>query len=288
MNNWQKFYWSVRRELWEHRAIVWGPLLVAGVVVFGFLYRSFGFAGRFRGWLAMEPEKQVLNVLTPYSLAASVIILVSFIVAAFYSFDALNGERRDRSILFWKSMPVSDLTTVLSKAAVAMVVTPVIAFCIALATQLFMLIASSSILLFNGMSPADLWKLLPIGHMTIVMAYGIAIHAIWFGPALAFFLLMSAWAKTSPFLWVALSVFAAFAVEKMTAGTSFVAAMLNYRIVGAMQEGFTVNAMKSAVSHVSQIDIVRFFTTPNVWIGIVFTVVCLALAVRLRREREPF
>jgi ABC-2 type transport system permease protein len=288
MNDWRKFYWSVRRELWEHRAIVWGPLLVAGIVVIGFLYRSFGFAGRFRALLALEPDKQIANAIVPYSIAASAVILVSFVVAAFYSFDALNGERRDRSILFWKSMPVSDLTTVLSKAAVAMVVTPAVAFAIALATQLFMLIASSSILLFNGMSPADLWKLIPLGHMTVVMAYGIAIHAIWYAPALALFLLMSAWAKTSPFLWVALSVFAAFAVEKITAGTSFVASMLNYRIVGAMQEGFSVNAMKRAVSHVSEIDIGRFFTTPNVWIGIVFTVVCLALAVRLRREREPF
>ena len=56
----------------------------------------------------------------------------AFIVGIFYSLDALHGERRDRSILFWKSMPVSDLTTVLSKASIPLVVLPLLSFAISL------------------------------------------------------------------------------------------------------------------------------------------------------------
>ncbi len=64
----------------------------------------------------------------PYTFAAGCIMATAFIVGVFYCLDALHGERRDRSILFWKSLPVSDLTTVLSKASIPLVVLPLLSF----------------------------------------------------------------------------------------------------------------------------------------------------------------
>ena len=61
----------------------------------------------------------------------------------FYCLDALYGERRDRSILFWKSLPVSDLTTVLSKASIPIVVLPLLTFAVTVATQLIMLLSAA-------------------------------------------------------------------------------------------------------------------------------------------------
>ena len=75
----------------------------------------------------------------------------------FYCLDALHGERRDRSILFWKSLPVSDLTTVLSKASIPLVVLPLLTFAITVATQWLMLLLSSAVLLVSGQSVATLW-----------------------------------------------------------------------------------------------------------------------------------
>ena len=69
-------------------------------------------------------------------------MLTAFLVGVFYCLDALHGERRDRSILFWKSLPVSDLTTVLAKASVPCRVLPPRAFALALATQLMLLPAA--------------------------------------------------------------------------------------------------------------------------------------------------
>ena len=139
-------YWSVRRELWENRSIYIAPLSVAAVIVFGFLLSAMAGA-----WAkAPQPDK----LAQPYNLAAVLIMATTFFVAVFYCLDALHGERRDRSILFWKSLPVSDLTTVLSKAAIPLVVLPPLTFVITVATQFIMLLLSSAVLLMSGQSTA--------------------------------------------------------------------------------------------------------------------------------------
>src|SRR3989475_13297422 len=109
-------YWSVRRELWENRSIYIAPLAVAAVFMLGFLISLIGLPHSMRALAALDAAHQPAVLARPYSHAAMLLILIAFIVGVFYSLDALHGERRDRSILFWKSLPVSDLTTVLSKA----------------------------------------------------------------------------------------------------------------------------------------------------------------------------
>ena len=79
---------------------------------------------------ALDPAEQPAALAMPYSIAATLIIVTTLIVGGFYCLDALHGERRDRSILFWKSLPVSDLTTVLSKMTIPLVVLPLVAFAI--------------------------------------------------------------------------------------------------------------------------------------------------------------
>src|SRR6266536_2335151 len=134
-------FWSVRRELWENRSIYIAPLIVAAVQVFGFAISTIGLAERRRGVLLLDdPVKQRAAIEAPYDVAAMMMIFVVFIVGVFYCLDALHGERRDRSILFWKSLPVSDLTTVLSKVTIPLVILPLVSFAIALATQFVMLL----------------------------------------------------------------------------------------------------------------------------------------------------
>ncbi len=99
-------YWSVRRELWEFRSIYIAPLVAAGVILFGFLISSF--AGIWEKALSLDPSQP--KVAEPYNFAALLIMASTFLVSLFYCLEALHAERRDRSILFWKSLPVSDLT----------------------------------------------------------------------------------------------------------------------------------------------------------------------------------
>src|SRR3984893_10152608 len=145
------FYWSVRRELWENRSIYIAPLIVAAIQVFGFAISTIGLAERRRGVLLLDdPAKQRAAIEMPYDVVAMMMLFTVFIVGVFYCLDALHGERRDRSILFWKSLPVSDLTTVLSKAFIPLAVLPLIAFAFVVCVQLVMLFMTLVNLLFHG------------------------------------------------------------------------------------------------------------------------------------------
>src|SRR6187402_3113724 len=119
--------WSVRRELWETRSLFIAPAALALVILVGFGINADRYTDRMRAINELVPRKQVLAAMLPFGLAAAVIVATAWLVTAFYCLDALHSERRDRSILFWKSMPVSDLTTVASKMGIPLVVTPLIA-----------------------------------------------------------------------------------------------------------------------------------------------------------------
>jgi ABC-2 type transport system permease protein len=279
-------YWSVRRELWENRSVYIAPLVVAAVYLFGFLISMVTLPRRMDDLSAFGPAPQRSVVFLPFSVAASMILLTGFIVGVFYCLDALNGERRDRSILFWKSLPVSDLTTVLSKASIPLAVQPLLSFAVALATQLAVLLLSIVVLLVNGINPATLWTRLPL-QMPLVMFYGLAVHVLWFAPIYGWLLLVSGWARRAAFLWAALPFFAIALIERMAFGTAHFVSMLRYRLQGGMVEAFTDNAAKVPILRLSQLDPVRFLSSPGLWIGLVFAAACLAAAVRLRRSREP-
>src|SRR5260370_42454228 len=113
-------HWSVGRETWENGAIYVGPLAAAAVFLVGFVTHTIIMRSRID---ASRPDpSQPHGFLAHYELSASLIMGTALIVGIFYSLDALYGERRDRSILFWKSLPVSDLMTVLSKLAIPIVI----------------------------------------------------------------------------------------------------------------------------------------------------------------------
>ena len=154
-------YWSVRRELWENRSIHLAPLIVAGVALLGFFISTVRLPDRRRAVLLLDAAQQQAAIEKPYDIVATLLIVTAVLVGVFYCLDALHGERRDRSILFWKSMPVSDLTSVLAKASIPLVVLPLLTFAIVLATQLIMLVVSTAVLLMNGLSatPGTEWSL---------------------------------------------------------------------------------------------------------------------------------
>jgi ABC-2 type transport system permease protein len=269
--------WSIRRELWENRSIYVVPLIVAGIALFGFLGNV-----AFRGANSMKSGSVL-----PLGMSASMIMLTGFIVSAFYSLDALYGERRDRSILFWKSLPVSDRMTVLSKVSIPLFVQPLISFSIALGTQVLMLMFSAPMLVMRGVSPSSMWGSIPFPSMWLGMLYGLMIHAVWYLPFYAWFLLVSAWAKRAAILWALLPFFAVYLLERMTLGTKLFPKLMRYRFLGAMGEGFTVDPGKTAITRLEHLDPIGFLTSIGLWSGLILAALFLALAVRLRRNREP-
>ena len=281
------FYWSVRRELWENRSLYIAPLVVASVGLFGAMISMIRLPQRIRSMEGLDVATQRLIAGKPYGLMASVILVSGLLAAVFYCLDALHGERRDRSILFWKSLPVSDLTAVLSKMSIPMALGPLLAYTIALITQLLLLLGSSAILAGSGVNPARLWTRLPLLQMCIVMFYGVAAHALWFAPIYGWLLVVSAWARRAPFLWAVLPLVAIQVFEKVAFGSNHFALFLKYRLMGTMVEGFSVDAAKAPINRLSQLTPLNFLSTPGLWLGLLFAAACLTVAVLLRQRREP-
>jgi ABC-2 type transport system permease protein len=280
------FYWSVRREIWESRSLYVAPLIVTAIVVFATLISLTALPERMQS-LPADPVKRHAVIVTPYSISVAVIMLSAFFVGLFYSLEALYGERRDRSILFWKSMPVSDRTTVLSKAAIPIVVLPALALLLSVGAFFFLFFFSTLILAGNGVSPATLWSELRIVQQPIIMAYGLAAHALWFAPVYAWLLLVSAWARRMPFLWAVFPPAAIGILEKIACNTTSFASLLRGRVhatnafVGQPGEEMPI------LDRVTQMTPLKFLMTPGLWAGLIVASLFLALAVRLRRRREP-
>ena len=285
------FYWSVRRELWENRSLYVAPLIVAGVVVVGFIFSAIGLPERRRAVLLLDdPLKQRAAIEMPYDMAAMMIMFTAFIVGVFYCLDALHGERRDRSILFWKSLPVSDLTTVLSKAFVPLVVMPVITFAVILATQLMILLITSAVLVTSGMSPATTVTHTNLFQNALILLYSLVALSLWHAPTYGWMLLVSGWARRAAFLWAILPGLAIGIFERITFGTSHFANLIKERFMSWAAEAFVLRHGPKGtpiLDSLSQLTPGRYLTTPGLWLGLVFATVCFVAAVRLRRYRGP-
>lgn len=285
-------YWSVRRELWEHPALYVAPLVVAAVALVGGALSSLWLP---RALLARRGGGGLMEI---YPFIAVSVMLTALIVALFYASAALHAERRDRSLLFWKSLPVSDRTAVLAKFAIPMVFTPVATFAIVVAAQLALLAWSTVVVLMNGVSPALLWARSDLTTLWVVLPYGLVVNALWQAPFYAWLLLVSAWARRVPFLWavapfVLLSLLEAMfrAMAKaagMGARTSPIADFVGNRLLGGFAESFSVDGRATAaIDRIGQLNPLRTFTSPDLWGGLIATALLLAAAVWLRRRREP-
>ena len=280
------FYWSVRRELWENRSVYLAPLVMAGFGLVGVLLSTITLPHYLRA--IADGTAKAGKLMGPYSFLAFSVMLIGFFVAAFYSLGALHGERRDRSILFWKSLPVSDLVTVLSKAAIPMAVVPVVTFAIIFAAQSFVALWSTLVSLVNGISPTVLWSHLDLTTMWVVLPYGLIVNALWQAPVFAWFILVSGWARRTPILW-AVGPFAAPAlVEAGAHRTSHIGQFIGERVFGGFAEAYSIKGDGGDTIHyISQLNPARTFSLPDLWLGLAAAAAMLTAAVWLRRRREP-
>ena len=275
----QPVYWSIRRELWEYRSIYVAPLAVSALTVAGFLLATIG---RALSTSDLAHRRRILA--EPYTFATGVVMVTMTIVGLYYCLEALQGERRDRSILFWKSLPVSDLTTVLAKASIPFVVLPFACIFITFATNWLMMLMGSAVMLGSGMSPAPMWRQLLMIQTSLVY-HIVTVHILWYAPIYSWLLLISAWARRAALLWTALPLIAIGILEKLTFSTSHFFHWLMYRAAGP--ESYDMGAPGFAMDPMMHLNLERFLSTPGLWMGLLLAGFFLAVAVRVRRYREP-
>ncbi|HUX74401.1 MAG TPA: hypothetical protein VMV25_10980 [Steroidobacteraceae bacterium] len=282
------YRWLIRRELWENRAIWICPAVIGAVLVLAALF------GRVDVELpATAPRGPAVGGLLLFALGAVFVVVLS-IYCAWYLLDCLHADRKDRSILFWKSLPIGDAATVLAKLATALIVIPVVYFAVAdLATLLIAFIISIRASSWFGASlwRADLWLQLQALWLYLIVTAG-----IWFLPVAAWLMLVSAFAKRAVTLWSILPPLALIWLERMFFGTHEIAKQLSNRLLtGYPRTAFhDIPGPVFTGSHAAPgqgvdslsvwplLDPLGFLTNPATWIGAAVAAALIVLAIRLR------
>ncbi|MGI9103156.1 MAG: ABC transporter permease [Terriglobales bacterium] len=280
----EQLYWSVRRELWENRAIYLAPMAAAAVAVAGF---TVGKAVHVAMWMQPGMGRPHESIEQPYMFASLLIMFSSILVALFYCLDAFQSERRDRSILFWKSLPVSDGTTAVAKFLVPVGILQIVSFAVTVAAQWIMFLIHAASVAAGGGTVTALWTGLSLPRMWAMLLFHlIALHGLWYAPFYGWLLMVSAWARRNAFLWATLPPLGIALVEKIAFNTSHFAAMLGHRFWGSSPASTSAGA-DYAMELLMPMSPIHFLTRPGLWIGLAVTAVFLVLAVRLRRHRGP-
>jgi ABC-2 type transport system permease protein len=260
-----------RRELWEHRALWIAPLVTAGVLVvlsaFGasaarMHFNVNGVVGDDPGFSALHAP-QALKALLALSMQ---IFAVATIATIAYLLDCLYAERKDRSILFWKSLPVSDAKTVLVKYGLAMLVVPLCVYVLASATFLvihgiFGLVAPKLAVALGGDALG-----LTLSALARMLA-SLLVTLLWYAPLGAWLMLASVFARRSPWLIVSLVPVGLFLAEGALFQTRHVLGFLGDRLRPAFDPLLTLQR-------------------PALWLGLVAAAGMLYIVIRLRRYRD--
>jgi ABC-2 type transport system permease protein len=278
----------VRRELWEHRALWVVPLVVAALIIIATLFPH----------AAVQIDDADLNAgyIGMFAAIHSALALPQFLLLAvvlpFYLLDCLYAERKDRSILFWKSLPVSDAQTVVSKLIVALAVVPLGVYMLTLATD----IAASGILALrfrHSMVLSNIlqWNTAVWLHTQLFILSAVVVTMLWYAPLAAYLLLVSAWAKRNVTLWATIPPLLAFVIERIAFHSNYVGRILMYRLNGIWgslgvehelsgKTDMVSQKVSATMGHISPLAVLQ---NVDLWLGLVLTVALVYLTIHIRR-----
>ncbi len=316
-----KMKWLLKREFWEHKGgFFWAPIVVSVIVTVITAFTILvGVTQGVKSTIVINgetvtnlaerfsPEQKataVEHLASTYMVSAVPLLFVLSFTVFFYCLSALFDERKDRSVLFWKSLPVTDGATVLSKVAVALCLAPLItlglAIMLAIVNLTFLTIGAGA----AGVNIAgELVGSTSLYMAPLQIAALFPIYVLWALPTVGWLLMVGAWARSKPFLWavgaplLAMGLIAWFnkmfsfgwqlewfwlnivgrGLLSLTPGSWFVLSGENIAVPGGMQEP----QMNSLVT-LSWAQL----ATPNLWIGVTVGAAMIYAAIRLRRWKD--
>ncbi|MGD9584632.1 MAG: hypothetical protein AB7V26_13320 [Lysobacterales bacterium] len=313
----------LKREFWEHKGgFLWAPIVASAVFLAltlmamitaevvgnktGFQVNGIHLAELTKNLGPKELLHLSAGLDFSFLMAAAWPYTVLAFVVFFYCLGTLFDERRDRSVLFWKSLPLSDRDTVLSKVASALLVAPLIATAVAILTGFGFYLLLSAFVLFHGGSPLKLlWGPASPLASTWMLVGTLPVYAIWALPTVGWLLLCSAWAKSKPFLWALMIPVLSgvlvtwFDVMRLfSLKTSWYWSHVVGRLLGSTWPGadMVFRGDFDRISNINQAaDLQRIFSVGaawagladrEVWIGAILGIAMIVAATRLRRWRD--
>jgi ABC-2 type transport system permease protein len=316
-----KFTWLLKREFWEHKgAFFWTPIVVGGVMIFfvavslvlalsglkgGMQINGVDVSSLANVMSASDKAEFVARFTGSYPVFAMPIFIALAFCIFFFCLGALFDERKDRSVLFWKSLPLSDGATVLSKVTMALLVAPLIALAAAIVTSMLLVLficigaAIAGVNIFSEVLGSSATYLAPLQFVGML-----PIYALWALPTVGWLLMVSAWARSKPFLWavgvpVMIGILMAW-INKML-GVGWDVAWFWKNIIGrllgsVLPGGWLEPAMRSRNSGMSEtleptlgntlVQSWQALGSANIWIGVVAGAAMIYAAIRLRRWRD--
>jgi ABC-2 type transport system permease protein len=295
----------VRRELWEHRSLYITPAVVALVMTLmlltGYIFASgyeelvdIGIVGA-QNIMADAHRRMALGA---FLIGNTVVfILASGVLTIFYCLDALYAERKNKSILFWRSLPVTDAETVISKLLTALLAIPLITFGVIVIAHIVNLVLTSIFVSIEGGSPGVMiWQSAPLFDVWATVLIVMVALPIWFSPFAGWFLFVSAWTKRSPLLTAFLPLVIVPMLEYFILRTHFIGDAIENRLTqmplfsGIDPEVFfdekALAARTDAVNLLEFIDLGKFLSSPGTWIGLVVCGLFATAAIYVRRYRD--
>ena len=289
----------IRREFWEHRSLWLAPLIVTALLLACALFTHGAAridAGDASEWLDAR-AKTNLFALAQWGLTIPQ-YLVMILLQTFYLLDCLYAERKDRSILFWKSLPVADGVTVASKLFVGAVVLPLGTYVLALVTDVLFTIVWD-LRAWIGQAPElVVWDTVAFLKTQAVMFLGLIVSMLWYAPFLATLLLASVVVRRNVLMWVTVVPLLAVIGERIAFGTRWLTNFLHYRTVGIWGDLHVESAFLNSLTPVGRSEVVSIpevfdrvhvwpaFQDIDLWLGLLFTVACVIAAARVRRYRD--
>lgn len=296
----------LRRELVEHPASWMVPAVLGALFVVAALFAVFGIARVGIDEVQFSSDFIAEDV-DPASVRAALTVMflpiatlfagVIGVIIAFYLLDALYAERKDRSILFWKSLPVSDLKTVGSKYLTGLLAMPLQALVLFVATAVLVWLIAGVAGAVAGTGQLLLQGPMALLQAALVMAYGLLAFGLWFAPVHGWLLLVSAFARRAVLAWAVLPPLLVIVAEKVLFDSQYFAYTLGQRVSGGMELAFSGDGSAAIVAEDEGFSAVfpalselmtpgRFLASPELWAGLVVGAIFLAGAVWLRRWRD--
>ncbi|WP_158965519.1 hypothetical protein [Paraglaciecola sp. L3A3] len=255
---------SIKRELWENeKSILWLPTAIAGLM----------FLVTVSSWL-LVPSFKVVGINSgsagiDLSLFFTGMLFVALLFIAIwvqwhYFVSCLHDDRRDKSIFFWRSLPVSDALTVAIKLFVGAIIIPGAAILISMVFSLVLalIVVVSAIFGFDASVDFEWAKILKEFTYLAYTLLNFLLYTLWIFPVYAWLMLASAFAKKAPSAWVILPVIIllmieAFAVDYLGIGSRFLFESIKDYF------SFEVGQGESSMLHLSILQNTKLDTLPN-------------------------
>ena len=273
INTTRPFLTLVRRELWEHRGLIWAPLAMAlTIIVLSLLGAAQDIT--LPGVVVVRDADEQRDFLSTLMIGLLVPqLLAGLVVVFFYLLDGLFTERRDRSILFWKSLPVSDTKTVLSKLFVALVAMPLWIWALSLLVGLVVFGVLAAKVSNTPAAALGTWHGEDWLVLQATLLGKLAVAALWYLPVAGWLLLVSVLAKRAPFLWATLPFLVLSLAERIALGTNVMGALVVQRLFGFSEE---VSLMREF----------SLLASPDLWIGVAIGAALVYAAIRVRQRSD--